>query len=301
MSALQHNKFLVLTKDDEPIAVWTGSTNLTEGAIFGHSNVGHSITDSRVAATFLDYWKQLADNSASTADLRLWAGHHNPVDTASQSIPESMSVVFSPRSGLKVLQWYAKLMHGATSSAHITGAFGLNKVFHAVLDEDCDIVRTVLLDKQNARNPVESEDDDVRISVGAGLERPLANWAKETLTGFNPRVPFVHTKIILIDPLTDAPLTLTGSANYSDNSTSLGEEHTVLISGDTRVADIYLTEYHRIFMHFPFRRWFNAALRNNPDAMPRPLSRTDAWSRPYWTVAWRARQRRLFSGSDAQP
>src|SRR5262249_54870087 len=44
---IMHNKFLVLLKDDVPIAVWTGSTNLTENGIYGHSNCGHIVEDKR--------------------------------------------------------------------------------------------------------------------------------------------------------------------------------------------------------------------------------------------------------------
>src|SRR5882724_10378966 len=38
---IRHNKFIVLIHKDKPIAVWTGSTNISAGGIFGHSNVGH--------------------------------------------------------------------------------------------------------------------------------------------------------------------------------------------------------------------------------------------------------------------
>ena len=47
-------------------AVWTGSTNLTQGAVFGHLNVGHLIRDPAVAQRFLDYWAQLADQTVTT-------------------------------------------------------------------------------------------------------------------------------------------------------------------------------------------------------------------------------------------
>jgi phosphatidylserine/phosphatidylglycerophosphate/cardiolipin synthase-like enzyme len=291
----------VLIKGDEPVAVWTGSTNLTEGAIFGHSNVGHSIADPVTAASFLSYWQQLAKNTNKTADLRKWTGQNNPIDSTVQSIPPGIDVVYSPQTGLDALKWYANLVGGAISSAHMTGAFGLNQVFHDVLAEDRDIVRTVLLEKQDGRNPLRAEDRDVRISIGAALEEPVANWAKEKLTGFNVHVKFVHTKIILVDPLTDTPLVMTGSANYSDASTNVGEEHTVLISGNTRVADIYLTEYHRLFMHFVFRRWFNAALHHDPNALPEPLVAGDSWTEQYWSVKWRARQREFFAGTAPHP
>src|SRR5262249_25104049 len=41
---IAHNKFVVLLRDGKPHEVWTGSTNVTEGGIFGHANVGHRIS-----------------------------------------------------------------------------------------------------------------------------------------------------------------------------------------------------------------------------------------------------------------
>jgi PLD-like domain len=79
-SALQHNKFLVLTHNDQPVAVWTGSTNLTQGAVFGHLNVGHLIHDPVIAAQFLGYWTRLAEPSSTTGILRGWTELNNSVD-----------------------------------------------------------------------------------------------------------------------------------------------------------------------------------------------------------------------------
>jgi hypothetical protein len=42
---IRHNKFIVLVKNNKAIAVWTGSTNISAGGIFGHSNVGHASDD----------------------------------------------------------------------------------------------------------------------------------------------------------------------------------------------------------------------------------------------------------------
>jgi phosphatidylserine/phosphatidylglycerophosphate/cardiolipin synthase-like enzyme len=61
--------------------VWTGSTNITEGGIFGHSNVGHAITDPTIAAAYADYWTQLSTDP-STATLRPWVSAHPAVPTA---------------------------------------------------------------------------------------------------------------------------------------------------------------------------------------------------------------------------
>lgn len=69
---------------------------------------------------------------------------------------------------------------------------------------------------------------------------------------------FVHTKFLLVDPLSDDPLVCTGSANFSDNSLTANDENMLIIRGNTRVADIYLTEFDRIFRHFYFRNVANA-------------------------------------------
>ena len=66
-----------------------------------------------------------------------------------------------------------------------------------------------------------------------------------------------------------------------------------------RVADIYLTEYHRLFMHFAFRAMAQDRVLNTGVAQwSRYLDETDAWSERYYlTGSWRDAQRRLFSGS----
>ena len=60
--SLSHNKVIILLKDNKPIQVWTGSTNITEGGIFGQSNVGHVVRDEKVAKAYNDYWKKLAED-----------------------------------------------------------------------------------------------------------------------------------------------------------------------------------------------------------------------------------------------
>ena len=112
---------------------------------------------------------------------------------------------------------------------------------------------------------------------------------------------FIHTKIIIVDPLTDTPTVITGSANYSGNSTTDNEENSIVIRGDgsgvaKRVADIYLTEYQRLFMHFVFRSWANRDPSGSSAAGR--LAEDDSWSAPYYEPGgWRDRQRRTFAGT----
>ena len=60
-------------------------------------------------------------------------------------------------------------------------------------------------------------------------------------------VKWVHTKFMLVDPLSDDPIVITGSANFSGASIKTNHENMLVIRGDTRVADIYLGEFMRQF------------------------------------------------------
>jgi phosphatidylserine/phosphatidylglycerophosphate/cardiolipin synthase-like enzyme len=58
---------------------------------------------------------------------------------------------------------------------------------------------------------------------------------------------------MLIDPLSDSPIVITGSANFSTASTIENDENMLLIKGNKRAADIYFTEFNRLFNHYYFR------------------------------------------------
>ena len=62
-----------------------------------------------------------------------------------------------------------------------------------------------------------------------------------------------------------------------------------------RVSDIYLTEYHRLFMHHVFRAFATPGAPGLASSGSRDLSEDPSWIQPYLD-GWRATQRRLFSG-----
>src|SRR5262249_477263 len=61
---IAHNKYMVLLKGTEqvPSEVWTGSTNISEGGIFGQTNVGHWVRDKDVATRYQAYWTLLSND-----------------------------------------------------------------------------------------------------------------------------------------------------------------------------------------------------------------------------------------------
>jgi phosphatidylserine/phosphatidylglycerophosphate/cardiolipin synthase-like enzyme len=275
-SYIAHNKFIVLLRDGEPEQVWTGSTNLTDGGIYGHSNVGHLLRNPGIAAHYLDYWNVLAKDPAAE-DLKNWtlADTRPPDSTPEQLLGQadplppdrSIGTVFSPRHGVKALEWYAQLMDGAGSSVFLTAAFGVSKELQAIFAEKKPYLRYLMLDNRDGKIETVARgietDPNNRVVAGAYVGEGKAKdgwhqWVAEALTGLNGHVQFIHTKYMLIDPLGDDPIVITGSANFSDASTSANDENMLVIRGNTRVADVYLGEFMRLFSHFRLRGRINA-------------------------------------------
>lgn len=293
-SYIAHNKFVVLLEDDEPRQVWTGSTNVTAGGIFGHSNVGHVVRDPAVAARYLAYWEELSEDPEAV-ELR------PPVEAATpvpQGPPEDdkTTVLFSPRSSLRALEWYTERMDEAKTSVFLTAAFGVNELIERVLEEDKDYLRYVLLEKEDEDMEVLSRDPDNRFAVGATYgDTPLGNLLAERMSGLNRHVMYVHTKYALVDPLSEDPLVVTGSANFSDASTKNNDENMLVIKGDTRVADIYLGEFMRLFNHFYAR---NLVSRQRDPSLSREthLKPDDSWREVHYREGPQQKERLYFAG-----
>jgi PLD-like domain len=103
---------------------------------------------------------------------------------------------------------------------------------------------------------------------------------------------FVHAKVLLIDPLSDDPLVCSGSANFSKNSLTANDENMLLIRGNTRVADIYMTELDRIFRHFRARDIINATADQHKNVLL--LDTTDDWIEPNFKDGTFKNNRRLL-------
>ncbi len=105
---------------------------------------------------------------------------------------------------------------------------------------------------------------------------------------------FVHAKVLIVDPLSDDPLICSGSANFSANSLTANDENMLLIRGDKRAADIYMTDLDRIFRHFYARDIINslAASGKNEDWLL--LDTTDNWIKPNFQDGTYKNNRRLL-------
>lgn len=307
-NAIPHNKFIVrLSNDPRRVAVWTGSTNFTSSGFLGQTNVGHIVRDRAIAKKYIAYWEQLAQD-AEWNDLRDW-NEVNDIDPDGAPAKNSIVPIFSPRRSDSMLQWYADRIGESAGTVMFTAAFGVNATLAPALAKNKPFLRYILMEKPltGGAEAVLGRNPDVQLANGAALGKQslrakipgwtLDEWFKdEGHYRYEGNVFYIHTKILLCDPLSDDPLVISGSANFSKNSLVNNDENMLLIRGDTRVADIYMTEFDRIFRHFYFRNIANKlALEGRENTEVIFLDPTDGWVREnFESKRLKSKRRKLF-------
>jgi len=308
-SAISHNKFMVRFAGNQPQSVWTGGTNFSKGGIFGQSNVGEVAELADVAAKYAAYWK-LLEGDPMGKDLRPEVDALTPTPVG---LPlAGTSAIFSPRGSLDVLDWYAKLAHDATGGLFMTFAFGMNDVFKEVYKNGVAPLRFALMEKAvrpmraGPKKDAEIEAikelrfmDENLFAIGSFFRtNKFDAWLAEQLTGLNSHVRFIHNKFMLVDPLSDDPIVVAGSANFSEASTKTNDENMLVVRGNKRVADIYLGEFMRLYSHHAFREFVN---RKGSSIQNLNHLRTDDWWEDYFGTGNRSRRRAYFAGVAFNP
>ncbi|WP_018240743.1 phospholipase D-like domain-containing protein [Ensifer sp. BR816] len=302
---IPHNKFIIhSSKSRKPLAVWTGSTNITMSGFLGQSNVGHLFRDPTLAGRYQKYWDLLATNPAGASVKN----GNKTISPQPKEVVESGSLtpIFCARDDLAMLYWYGNRILDARDLVMFTVAFTVSPVLIPVLAQKRDCLRMLVMESRppadliaaftkNGRDPMLTTSygavlgkkkivitlpDGKRATKTIDIEDfPLGEWFwKEEHTRESGNVFFIHTKYLMIDPLSDDPLICTGSANFSKNSLQNNDENMVLIRGDTRVADIYLTEFLRLHEHFYFRDAANSRAGKGKDAEGAFLEETNDWT-----------------------
>jgi phosphatidylserine/phosphatidylglycerophosphate/cardiolipin synthase-like enzyme len=261
--AQKHNKFIVLLRNGKPVEVWTGSTNVSDGGIFGHSNVGHIVSDANVAQAYFDYWTDLCNpkdppalaskpfsQTRTDPGTSVLAKENKTATPTPNGVTAANTItpLFSPR-GEDSLQWYADRMSEGKEIVCFMVAFTLAENFEPFLEADSNVLRYVLSDKKLKQGDLITRDNDVLYAAGAKFDgSELPDFRSEKLTGLNNNL-YIHDKFMLIDPLGEDPTTVTGSANFSKSSQTNNDENMLVIRSDKRVADLYFGEFMRLFNH----------------------------------------------------
>ena len=302
-NSISHNKFLVLLKNGKPVAVWTGSTNITDSGVFGQSNVGHLVKDAKVARAYMAYWNLLAKDEENAA-LRPKVEALSPAPPI--ALVKGTQCVFSPRANVSVLNAYRDRALGANQAVFFTSAFGIGQEMGGAFATLSTLPSYILMEsKGSAASSIARTEELLKvrsnqIAIGGGLPSDLGNgymrWLKELAkTGFTKKIHYVHDKFMLVDPLSADPLVVTGSANFSENSTTGNDENMLVIRGDTRVADIYVGEFVRLWRHYYFRDVMRRL--GTLGAKKSWLAPDDTWSVDFYNPQSRKRfEQQVFAG-----
>lgn len=152
---IPHNKFIVLLKGNTPRAVWMGSTNFTSTGFFGQTNVGHLVTDDRIAEKYLIYWSMLKDDPTRKPSMeKTVAFTPNPPNV----LPEnSITPFYSPRIFDNMLDWYCARLRDACSLSLMTIPFNVARQILEGLDTAKDSLRLVVLENEPTKEVKEAE------------------------------------------------------------------------------------------------------------------------------------------------
>jgi phosphatidylserine/phosphatidylglycerophosphate/cardiolipin synthase-like enzyme len=304
-STIMHDKFLVLLKKDaagtlQPQAVWTGSTNWTEGAIYGQLNVGHAFYDAALAAKYEALFQALKTDPADVRD-QIAALTPVPKPAKAASIPHGTSAIFSPQKKIDMIELYADVCAQA-KVLMVCAPFALHPDIRKAFNTNPEGgLRFLLGDKEGSfggkgQIDIIQRDPGTVPVVATILKSALNDFQGKLLSeeSFHHAGVHIHSKIILADPFGTDPILIMGSANFSTNSTEVNDSNSLLVRGDTAVVDIYATEFMRMFEHY----WFRYK-QSQATGAGKPLAlKTDAsWADPYYVAgSYEMRDRLAFAG-----
>jgi phosphatidylserine/phosphatidylglycerophosphate/cardiolipin synthase-like enzyme len=281
---LGHNKFVVLSKGDEPGAVWTGSTNWSTTGLCTQVNNGLLIEDADVATLYREQWDRLKD--ASPPDL-------DPANFPTELVkandkPHSFDVGKS-----KVTVWFTRTSDGRDMDAlrdlissakdsilflmFTPGKQGLHTLAGQRANEKEMYVRGVVstlgtekgdtdknvLDIELVSSDQTFKPDRYTVVQPQAVDAPLGPWIGEvTRKNFLSQIghAIVHSKVLVIDPLSDDPVVVTGSHNFSASASGKNDENLVIIRSQKKLAAAYATYVMSVYQHYRYRSYVREML-----------------------------------------
>lgn len=296
---ISHNKFIVHLVDGQPVRLFTGTANFSENAFYFQTNAAVTLEDPAVAATYEDYFQVLKDDPARAGTARDAHEIRNRV----RAILERINIVnprrfettyFSPLRKLDIVDRAVDMIGRARSCVFVSSPFGLDRrIVEALGRNGADILEYGLANT-TARRKIESLNrKNTRFFTPSRLETYLGRaWDSKAFGAHK-----IHTKLIAIDPWSDSPQLLFGSANFSEDSCTSNDENAFL-SNDPRMSAVLVTEFLRMFDHYKSRAFINQ-IRSTGLSDDEFLKEDNSWSRTSFNAASNShkfRDRVVFMG-----
>ena len=294
-SRICHHKYIVLSRIDNgvrhPQSVLCGSTNFTHNGVYRQANVVHIVGDTSVAQRYLDLFEVLfrGDKPGATAH---YIDGTNAMDTNAE-----VFAGFSPRSGRVDLQAFINAIDAAQRDVLFCTAFDLyDELEAALLGRAHDTILRYGLQNMASKISGFHADRTADFAATALLPSGLEGWLKESRFKQRGNI-LIHTKAVVIDFTSDAPVVISGSHNFSAAASEGNDENYLIVRGDTDVADCYGCELLRLYDHYRFR--YVTQTRTKAGKKPKPplLTPDDSWTDRYFEAgSLRMTDRLRFAG-----
>ncbi len=96
-----------------------------------------------------------------------------------------------------------------------------------------------------------------------GIDAGLGPWIGEvTRRNFLTQIghAIVHSKVLVIDPLSENPIVVTGSHNFSKPASENNDENLVIVKGHKKLAESYVAHIMSVYLHYRYRSYIREML-----------------------------------------
>jgi hypothetical protein len=276
--ALAHNKFAVFTDARrQPLSVWTGSTNWTTTGLCTQLNNGVLINQPTVAQLYFDQWHALR-SAGSAHPAQVAASNCTPGSVSGDAAASGLTVQFTRAKNDVDLASLRGLVLGATEGVlflmFMPGSKGVLEDVRELQQTKPDLlVRGVVSElPEGPQDEHTGDTTSLRVTLAGGnagetsrtfdvvqpqgFAHPAAGWAIETTRAqFLSDIGFaiIHSKVLVIDPFSAAPVVVTGSHNFSLSASRENDENYVVIRGDRALAEAYAVNVESAWRHYAAR------------------------------------------------
>ncbi len=271
-SVYAHNKFVVIAPNNKPLWAWTGSTNWSPHGLYTQANNGLEVRNADIAQAYYDEWQRLKaagdatppparppaqdqyhfEDGGITASV-FFSPHHLPKADGPKSpdLVYANALIRGAKQGILSLMldpgWTGSLLLTlrATSQArpdlYVRAVINSDPTMHA---KDGDPTAVGFLHGPEA---IPSSYDIVLPADQRQPGEPIEDYLGRV------GIVVVHSKVIVIDPLGDHPVVMTGSHNMGVKAATINDDNLMIVEGDRDLALAYALNVMSVFNHFWWR------------------------------------------------
>jgi phospholipase D-like protein len=275
-----HNKFMIyVDAHGDPQAVLLGSTNWTDTAVCAQANNALIVQSPELAQTYKRYWDRLkddtdqarakqgpslrdADAQPGAANIKIddglatvWFSPSTPRARqshpgANEAVPPDLAQVFAAMDAAKEAILFLVFQPGSPSIVEKAAAAANNRtglfVRGAATDPKAAQVFNTLLINRSGEDPVE-------VVPASAITDQFAFWQHELLKASPDAHAIIHDKIVVIDPMSDDCVVITGSHNLGYRASYNNDENLLIVRGCKALAQAYAVHVMDIYDHYRFR------------------------------------------------